>query len=123
MGLKSPNRSIPIPNILFNRPFVNDSGKITLLERLLWITRTWKQIGPISAEPTANLLLLGLNGSHHLLIYQRNDMFLFGFPLVQSQIPFMLVIANEAGRRESAYLADSQTTFEKNHHHAQNRGW
>src|SRR5581483_130097 len=34
MGLKSPNRSIPIPNILVNRPFVNDSGKITLLKGL-----------------------------------------------------------------------------------------
>ncbi len=106
VGLKAPELLIAISDIFFHGPFVNRPGELRLLVREVREARIRKQVGAIAPQSGTNLLLLRLNGTDDLLVYQRDDMFLTQFGLVKAQIPLMAIIANQAIRGKCAELPD-----------------
>ncbi len=106
MRLETPELFISISDLMFYGPCIDCMGKRRFLVREVREARIRKQVGAISPQLGANLLLLCLNSTDDLLFYQWNDMFLTQFGLVKAQIPLMAIIANQAIRGESAQFAD-----------------
>src|SRR5712692_9451178 len=113
MGLQVIQTAMTISDVLFECPSVQPIGESHPHEREWLTTRTFERAGKQVGTPVSPLcprvFLLCLDDGHHRLIDQRDHMFLLELDLVKFQIPFVLVITNEAIKRERAEFADPQS--------------
>lgn len=58
-----------------------------------------------------DVLLLSLDNSDHRFIRQRDDVLFVTFGLIEAQIPFMSIIADQTGQREFAQFPARVTLF------------
>ena len=101
-----------VTNLLVACPLVERAGKRSCFERKQVRQGTWEKVLTGIAPLLTDFLLLCLDRRYHCLIYEWNDMFLFGLPLVKAKIPFVPVIVDEAGKLEGTDFANAQTNFQ-----------
>src|SRR6266487_2440764 len=106
-----------VANLLFVSPLVECAGKRSCLKWKVVRQRAWEQVLAGVSPLLTNILLLCLNRRYHGLIYQGNDMFLLGLPLVKVEIPFVAIIMDQARKPEGTDFANAQSPFEKDHNH------
>lgn len=89
-----------VTNLLVACPFVERAGKRSCFERKLVGQGAWEKVLTGITPLLTDFLLLCLDRRYYCLIYEWNDMFLFGLPLVKAKVPFVSVIVDEAGKLE-----------------------
>ena len=89
----------------FESPFIEEVCKTALAEWLLGSSRTRKEVGALRSIACFNLSLLGLNGADHGLVHERNRIFFPEFPLIEPEVPLLLVITFEALQRQGTGLS------------------
>ena|SRR5438128_9218415 len=111
MGLEMVQVPSLVTNLFVACPLVENAGKRSCFERKQMRQGAWEEILTGVAPPFTDSLLLRLDRRYHRLIHQRNDVLLFGLPLVKAEIPFVPVIVDEAGKLEGTDFANAQANF------------
>lgn len=95
-----------ISNIMFDGPGIKLEAKVVLFVWLFMVSHGGKKVQTRVSPLLLKLLLLCLDDPNDLFAYQRNNMILMDFALMEAQIPLMFVITDEAIERKSAKLAE-----------------